>query len=145
MRTQSKYKTRQREELIAYLKSLPGQHVTAADAAAWFRAQGKSIGLATVYRQLESLVDEGIVTKYLIDAGSPACFAYVGLESHGDPENCFHCKCEKCGKLIHLHCEELEGVEKHLYETHRFTLNPLRSVFYGICEDCAKGGESDAR
>ena len=47
------------------------------------------------------------------------------------------CKCEKCGKLTHMHCEELEGIGEHLYEHHGFVLNPLRTVFYGVCEDCA--------
>ena len=45
--------------------------------------------------------------------------------------------CEKCGKLIHLHCEELEGIGEHLLKDHGFTLNSMRTVLYGICEDCA--------
>ena len=144
MASSQKYKTRQREELLSYLRNVPGEHVTANDVCAHLKERGSSMGLATVYRQLESLVDEGLVSKYFIDTNSPACFAYIGSESHEDQENCFHCKCEKCGKLIHMRCEELEGIQKHLLEMHNFTLNPMRSVFYGICEDCAKGGIRNA-
>ncbi|MBQ9708601.1 MAG: transcriptional repressor [Firmicutes bacterium] len=136
MTTRSKYRTKQREILIEYFKEAHGGHVTAADVYDYFAKSGSPIGQATVYRQLESLVDEGVVNKYIIDGNSPACFEYVGSESHCENDVCFHCKCEQCGKLIHMHCEDLEGIEEHLYSHHQFKLNPLRTVFYGICEDC---------
>lgn len=136
MNSRSKYKTKQREILIRYLESVPGVHITAGDAAEYFKKQGSSIGQSTIYRQLESLVDEGIVNKYIIDANSPACFEYVGADSHEEAEICFHCKCEKCGKLIHLHCDELEEIQEHLYAEHRFRMDPLRTVFYGFCDEC---------
>ena len=143
MDQKSKYKTRQRELLIEHLKSLPGTHFTAADICDHFRAENLSIGQSTVYRQLEQLVGEGLINKYIIDANSPACFEYIGAEVHHDGEPCFHCKCEKCGKLIHLHCDELEMIRSHLYQEHQFTLDPLRTVFYGICEACADSSHRD--
>ena len=139
MNPRQKYKTKQREILLDYLKTLPGVHITASDVCGYFKSQGTAIGQATVYRQLESLVDEGVLTKYVIDGNSPACFEYVGADSHGE-EVCFHCKCEKCGKLIHMHCEELESIGAHLLADHSFRLDPMRTVFYGLCEDCADAG-----
>ena len=138
----AKYRTRQREILLAYLETVPGVHITAGDVCAYFRQQGVPIGQSTVYRQLESLVDEGVINKYIVDSSSPACFEYVGAESHEDAEVCFHCKCEECGKLIHLHCEELDGIQAHLLAEHQFRLNPLRTVFYGLCEDCCREMQS---
>ena len=137
MTARIKYKTKQREVLIEYLKTVPGRHITAGDVCEYFRSKGETISQTTVYRQLESLVDEGIVSKYTIDASSPACFEYTGAESHVTEGVCFHCKCEKCGKLIHLHCDELEEIQAHLWKEHRFRVDPLRTVFYGVCEDCA--------
>ena len=136
MNSRSKYKTKQREILLDYLESVPGVHITASDVCEYFKSQGANIGQSTVYRQLESLVDEGIINKYIIDGNSPACFEYVGTNSHEDADICFHCKCEKCGKLIHLRCDELEEIQVHLYEEHRFKMNPMRTVFYGLCEQC---------
>lgn len=130
------YKTRQREELLAYLESAPGQHITAADITEHFRRRGRSIGTATVYRQLERMVDEGLLNKYIIDMNSPACFEYMGPASHAGEGPCFHCKCERCGRLLHLHCEELEGLSAHIAGRHGFQIDPLRTVFYGLCEDC---------
>ena len=67
------YKTKQKEILINYFKSSPGKHITAGDVCEHCKAQGENIGQSTVYRQLEKLVDEGIINKYIIDPGSPAC------------------------------------------------------------------------
>ncbi len=139
MNSRSKYKTKQREILIHYLESVPGVHITAGDVADHFRKQGSAIGQSTIYRQLESLVDEGLLNKYIIDGNSPACFEYIGTDCHAEAEPCFHCKCEKCGKLIHLHCDELEEIQEHLYAEHRFRLDPLRTVFYGLCDECMQG------
>lgn len=136
MSSRARYNTKQREMLLGYLETVPGVHITAGDVCEYLKKQGAPIGQSTVYRQLESLVDEGIINKYIIDGNSPACFEYVGADSHEDEGTCFHCKCEKCGRLIHLHCDELDGIHAHLYEEHRFKLDPMRTVFYGLCEDC---------
>ncbi|MCR4764156.1 MAG: transcriptional repressor [Lachnospiraceae bacterium] len=136
MKSRSKYKTRQREILVEYLKSVAGEHITASDVFNYFKEQGATIGQSTIYRQLESLVDDGIINKYIIDANSPACFEYVDHDSHKDGKVCYHCKCEKCGCLIHLKCDELSGTLDHLYAEHRFKLDPKRTVFYGVCEKC---------
>ena len=136
MNTRTKYKTKQKEIVLGYLASVPGVHITASDVCAYLKEQGSPVGQSTVYRQLESLVDEGVLSKYIIDSNTPACFEYIGADSHGNAEVCFHCKCEKCGKLIHLHCDEMEEIQGHLYKEHRFRLNPMRTVFYGLCEDC---------
>ena len=135
MSEKNAYKTRQRDELLNYLRTTSSEHITVNDVCGHFRRCGCSIGTATVYRQLERMVDEGLVNKYVIDANSPACFEYIGSESHCG-ELCFHCKCEKCGRLIHLHCEELEGLSAHVRESHGFRINPMRTVFYVLCEAC---------
>ena len=138
MNVRNQYNTRQRSRLLEYMQTVPGEHFTAKDVCDYFQACGTPIGVATVYRQLERMVEEGLVNKYIIDANSPACFEYVDRQATCGEEG-FHCKCEKCGKLIHLHCEELVQIRSHLKEEHHFTLDPLRTVFYGLCEDCAAG------
>lgn len=135
MSEKNSYKTRQREELLSFLRTTEAEHVTVGEVCGHFQRCGCPIGTATVYRHLERMVDEGLVNKYTIDANSPACFEYVGRDSHAG-ETCFHCKCEKCGRLIHLHCEELQGLSEHIRESHGFRINPMRTVFYGLCEDC---------
>ncbi|MBQ4486715.1 MAG: transcriptional repressor [Oscillospiraceae bacterium] len=128
------YKTKQRELIIEFLRSSTDGHVTVNDVCGFLRDENHSVGQATVYRQLEKMVDEGIVTKYIIDQGSPACFEYAANSHvHG---TCFHAKCDKCGKLFHISCDELEQLGEHLEEHHGFRINPLRTVFYGTCSSC---------
>ena len=130
------YKTRQQELLISYLKEMQGKHFTAEDVRSHFEAKNISIGIATIYRQLEKLVNEGKIQKYFIDEHSAACFEYAG-ENCNPSEIHFHLKCELCGRLIHLECDELEELGGHLKTEHGFVINPLRTVFYGLCTDCA--------
>ena len=130
------YQTKQKTQVLAYLQTIAGQHVTAAQVFAHLSAQGSSVGATTVYRCLERLVEDGVVNKYIIDSNSPACFEYVGAREEGET-SCFHCKCERCGVLIHLHCEELNELAGHLSAEHHFRLDPFRTVFYGLCEDCS--------
>lgn len=134
MSSKIQYKTKQGDELRSYLASVPGKHITAADVCEYFHRSGKNIGMATVYRQLDHLVSEGVITKYNFDAGTPACFEYLG--EHVSASSCFHCKCHVCGKLIHMHCEELSAISSHMMQEHAFLIDPIRTVFYGICKEC---------
>jgi len=130
------YKTKQQELLFSYLREMQGQHFTAEDVRNHFDKKNISIGIATIYRQLEKLVAEGKIQKYFIDEHSAACFEYLG-EGCSHQEEHFHLKCDICGKLIHLECEELATIKGHLESDHGFVLNPLKTVFYGICTECA--------
>ncbi|MBQ9415428.1 MAG: transcriptional repressor [Clostridia bacterium] len=133
------YRTKQHQEIVDYLKSMKGIHLTAGEICAHFREQGGTISTATIYRQLEKLVKEGIINKYIVDENSSACFEYVGEHGKTDSgKSCFHCKCEQCGKLIHLECDELEMIQSHLMAHHDFQINPLRTVFYGLCSQCLR-------
>ena len=127
------YRTKQKEELTEYLMKREGTHLTAAQIHDDFRAMGRN--MATIYRHLDKLVEEGMVRKYTIGATNSACYEFIGLHE-GSAVDCFHCKCENCGRLIHLHCDELVGIQKHIDATHGFAIDPMRTVFYGICADC---------
>ena len=131
----SVYKTKQQDFLLAYLKEMKGRHFTAEDVRTHFESKQISIGIATIYRQLEKLVADGTLQKYFIDEHSAACFEYSG-------ENCkaeiphFHLKCEQCGNLFHVECEEIQELSEHLQKEHGFAINPFRTVLYGICNAC---------
>ena len=128
------YKTKQSSQLLTYLKEHPGQHMTAGEIR---RVFSDTISTATVYRQLEKLVQEGLLKKYIIDENSPACYEYVDPHDHHG-ETCYHCKCERCGKLIHLECHEIKELGEHLAQEHGFKVDPLRTVLYGLCSECQK-------
>ena len=130
-----KYKTKQQELLLSCFKAMQGRHFTAEDVAAYFQKQNISIGIATIYRQIEKFVAMGVVQKYFLGEQDAACFQYMGEECHKEVSH-FHLKCEKCGTLIHLECHDLEQLSSHLMAEHGFALDPFRTVFYGLCENC---------
>ena len=129
-----KYKTKQRQALLDYLRTVPGRHITVSDIRAHFARREKPIGMTTVYRQVEALVREGVLRKYVVDKNSAACFEYTG--ENPEERGALHCKCEHCGRLLHIPCGAFAELEQHLSGRHGFNLNPQRTVLYGRCEDC---------
>jgi Fur family ferric uptake transcriptional regulator len=131
------YNTRQGKLIMDYLTSLGDVHVTVNDIADHFRHETReTIGLTTIYRHLEKLVNAGTICKYTPRVGESACYQYIGPDkTYGDR---FHLKCENCGKLIHLQCDFLDKIPGHLKDEHYFQINLLKTVFYGRCEDCTR-------
>ena len=131
------YKTRQKEQIIAYLTAHPGQHVTAQELSRHLEAEGTPVGTATIYRCLDQLTTDGVLRKYTIDSRTCACYEYIS-----ESEECrshFHLKCMKCDKLIHLTCEHLDGLAAHILEHHGFQIDTSKTVLYGLCADCQAG------
>lgn len=138
MAKKAQYKTRQMTELLSYLKSVQGSHVTVSDICDHFESERIAVGTTTIYRHLERMVNEGMVAKYVVEGTSSACFEYIGKRQDCGQPVSYHCKCEKCGKLIHLQCNEVGSLRQHLLEHHGFEMNFQRTVFYGICGKCRK-------
>lgn len=61
--TKGRYQTKQREELLAFLQSVSGEHITVNDIHNHFAEHGSKVGVTTIYRHLENMVNEGIVKK----------------------------------------------------------------------------------
>lgn len=136
-----KYKTRQSQDIADFMKSAKGRQLSAADIGAYFKNRGQSIGMATVYRHLDQLVDDGVVAKIVADGSRSAYYEYIGHEDCVAPV-CFHCKCLSCGKLIHLDCHDLVDVSEHLQEHHGFQMDPVKTIIYGMCAECQGKGAS---
>lgn len=134
------YKTKQGELITALLKKYSEKHLTADEISELLRKQGNAVGKATVYRNLDKLTAVGQVRRYTLEDGSPACYQYI------ESEHCrehFHLKCLSCGEVIHLECDYLDDLNKHLLEHHAFEVDNSKIVLYGICGNCKKGGEKD--
>ena len=131
-----RYNTKQREEVLHFLQSKPGEHITVNAIRDYLAGNGSNVGMTTIYRQLDKMVEEGIVKKYVLDSSTAACFEYVDTHSECKENGCTHLKCTNCGKLIHLHCNDLKATERHILEEHGFKADMTRTVIYGLCENC---------
>ena len=127
------YNTRQKKQLEEIIEVLGSSHFTAEDVFEAIKKQGKNVGLTTIYRHLDKMVNEGILRKYLSGAGESACYQAVG-----DCTEHFHLKCTKCGKLVHLTCKSLDIISDHVLKEHGFSIVSSKTVFFGVCKECAQ-------
>src|SRR5581483_10165218 len=73
---------------------------SAQDVYAVLRARGAAVGLSTVYRHLQALVDDGAV-DVIHNADGEATYRYCGAPGSGHHH---HLVCRSCGRT-----EEVEG------------------------------------
>lgn len=125
------YQTKQQQAVLQCLQRRE-DCVTAADLLEELRRDGHAVGLATVYRQLDKLTQQGLIHKVTTEEG--ALYQYCPQAGH--PHDCFLLRCEACGRMIHLDCDHLEDLRVHLTQQHHFRIDPRRTVLTGLCETC---------
>ena len=128
------YSTKQQQAVMRCLESRESEALSAQELAEELRREGFSVGLATIYRQLERLEEAGVVHKVNTESG--AFYLYC---SHGEGRrDCFLLKCQRCGRIRHLDCDHLKDLYEHLETAHHFRIDPRRTLFTGLCEECAR-------
>ena len=133
------YQTRQLAALMACIRSHHDGYLTVKGLMEQLDEAGSPMGLATIYRQMEKLEQQGLVHRVASDEQNGACWKYCGVD-HGGA--CVLVKCECCGIIAHMSCDELPALYHHLQSHHGFTVNPNRTLLYGICQSCAQTGGS---
>ena len=129
------YKTRQKAVIEELLVKNADRHLTADDITDMLKENGNDVGRTTVYRTLERLVSDNKVRRFAMPQGESACYQYISMG-----ETChehFHLKCNKCGALLHIECEQMSLLSGHIAEHHGFTVDNLKTVLYGVCRKCA--------
>lgn len=134
MENKKGYKTKQKELIVKCLIENKEKHIKAEEIVFYLKKNGTQVGKTTVYRHLDKLVEEGKVRKYFIEEGKGACYQYSELEN--ECYESFHMKCTKCGNLIHLSCDYLNEISKHVKNSHNFSIDNYKTVFYGKCGNC---------
>lgn len=129
------YNTKQRDEIVEFFSKHRGKCFSAKEI---IKSGEIKSGEATVYRTLSKLAESGVLKRFT-DGSAGACYQ---LAESADCDKHFHLKCEKCGKLIHIDCGFMAEIKGHIEENHDFLVDLGKTVFYGLCGDCAKG-ESD--
>ena len=106
--------------------------VSAADLDAQLRADGSTVGRATVYRVLERLRDLGLVER--LDLGR----AGTKYEPHRvGPAHHHHMVCDDCGEVVPFADPDLERAIERLEGTLDFAVSGHDVVLHGQCGDCA--------
>lgn len=134
MSTVKNYKTKQQLAIKKCIESHREGYVTVNEIAEYLKENGYSVGLTTIYRHLEKMENEGLVTRLSVEGQSGACYKYVNPAE----ESGFFIKCDECGEVTRMKCEHLQEIYQHINNDHHFSINPKKTVFYGKCDKCLK-------
>ena len=92
-----------------------------------------SVGLTTIYRLIDKLIEEGLVNKY-IDKNK----TYYQYLSKCEEENHFFLRCNKCGSLVHIDCDCIQDLSNHILKEHKFKPDKEHIIINGMCDKCLK-------
>ncbi len=120
-------RTRSQERILSLLKSLK-QGISAQDIYVELRNRNQSMGLATVYRSLESLKLEGMVQMRTL-ANGEALYSLTQQDKH-------HLTCLRCGVSIPIHQCPVHELEVQLQDMHKFNVFYHTLEFFGLCHQC---------
>lgn len=96
------------------------------------RAGGDSLGLATVYRQLEILVEEGQVDSIVSPKGEKL-FRHCGV----DEDHHHHIICRRCGSTKKIEISEVEAMAEVAAQKYKFSDVTHSLEIFGLCEKCS--------
>lgn len=122
-------KSKQRDRILEVLR-----HTRSHPTANWVYDQLKgefpSLSLGNVYRNLNILVDQGLVER--LDFGS----TFDRYEAKIDPH--VHFVCESCGAIYDIDIPETldEQLLQHVREHTDFEVTRQRMEVFGLCSEC---------
>ena len=130
------YRTKQRELVLDCLRRHADAYLTAKQVEDALQSQGSAVGLATVYRNLERLEEDGLVARSTVGGTGGVCFR---LLSEAPAHSRFYLKCESCGRMEPVGCSEIGGLYDHISREHHVRIDPVKTVLFGTCSTCLDG------
>jgi Fur family peroxide stress response transcriptional regulator len=120
--------TPQREVLLRVLSQITG-HPTADDMVQRVREVLPTVSHATVYRNLQELVHEGLI-RTLEVAGTAVQFELNSDDHH-------HFVCDKCGRVWDVYLSSLDvRINRRRTEMDGFQVNRRDVQLHGVCAGC---------
>ena len=111
-----------------------GCSVTARDIADRVEAEGRRVGLASVYRTLELLAELGLVQRF--DVGEGVARYEPALPSG---EHHHHLVCDRCGHVTAFEDSALEQAIERLSNRVDFAIDAHDVTLRGECPACRAG------
>lgn len=129
--------TKARRMIMDVLESASG-HLTAEDIYMKVHSDYPSIGLTTVYRNLDLLVSNNVISR--IEFGDRKARYELIKGDKGDLHH--HLVCKKCGRIMEYEITETEkefykALESRLKKKYSFKIDEHIVKIMGYCEQCA--------
>lgn len=123
--------TRQRTEVIALLNEV-NDFLTAQQLHGLLRERGAKVGLTTVYRTLQLLVDAGEVDATRLPDGEQL-FRRCSRSRHHH-----HLVCRDCGRTVEIEGPAMERWAEKVADQHGYTDVAHTLELFGTCANCAR-------
>jgi len=118
--------TNQKLKIMEHLENIK-THPTAEMVYHAVSKELPAISLATVYRNLNLLAEQGRILRLEINCE----YHYDGFcDSHQ------HLVCTNCGKIMDLGQKEISDYAMKKIISNDFELKSVRIIFYGVCKNC---------
>ncbi|MCW2632231.1 MAG: transcriptional repressor [Pseudonocardia sp.] len=122
--------TRQRAAVSAVLDRLDDFR-SAQEIHTELRRAGEDVGLATVYRTLQSLTEAGKVDVLRNDSGEAA---YRRCSAHHH----HHLVCRQCGRTVEVEGPAVESWAQRVADEHGFSGISHTVEIFGLCAECSR-------
>jgi len=123
--------THQREEIAEIFLDSP-HHLSAEELYQQIRESHPQVGLSTVYRTLNLLVQAGLASRREFGDGI-ARYEPVAENKHHD-----HFICVRCGAIIEFANQKIEELQSEVAQQNNFTVLRHKLELYGYCEKCRR-------
>ena len=128
-REKSFKRSRQRQRILDILHTT-GAHPTAAWIYDRLKQEIPDLSMGTVYRNLNILIEQGLVQK--IDFGSTFDRFDANMDLH------YHFVCERCGSITDLDLPIDASLNERVNNRTQFKAKRHRIEFFGVCNRCAQ-------
>ena len=122
--------TPQREMIIGAIAH-SGCHMTADEVFEAVQAQTSAISIATIYRTLDFLFEQGLISRC---TGPEGQVIYATLK-HGPH---VHLICRRCGHEIEDDDCSIAPLGDYCAERYGFILDQQHIALFGVCPECQK-------
>ena len=132
--------TSQRLMVLNILSAHGDEHLTVEEIYDLAKEESPEIGLATIYRTVQVLLELRVIEKVTFDDG----FARYELngEETGSGHRHHHAICTQCGKVYSLETDLLDTLEKQVFESLGFEVTDHEVKLYGLCSACRRKAQN---
>ena len=115
--------------VIFHILADDNRHMTADEIYQKAKAEYPMLSPATVYRNMEQLVETGLVSH--LDLGGPSTRYDTNLEEH------HHFVCEKCGKVTDVYLKDFTyELDKERSMLGNVRIESPELYLHGVCGEC---------
>lgn len=125
------YRITPQRELIINAVAHNSRHITAEEIAEQLLQNTRGINIATIYRTLDLLWEEGYACRNDLSEGKSVYSTF----QHGPH---IHLVCRKCDQVIDADSKLLSSLGEDLYQDYQFRSDLDHYSIFGVCHQCHK-------